>query len=193
MNNIERHAELCKYLADIYAKKNHDYGDSFHKSYEDFGPIAAVVRMSDKMERIKTLINKSSKVSDESIRDTLLDLANYSIMLAMELEQPDDTAPSQPDPVEQKGISEDVYKQYILKDVVERHRQILSLMNGATIVSMTYEQFAGEYACIIKYILDNPKNIDSLCCRRAEIHRRKIVIDQDGVIHINDSQKIQRL
>lgn len=70
----------------MYHRKNHDYGDSFRKSLEEFGLVAAVVRMSDKMERIKTLSKgEKAKVQDEKIRDTLMDLANYAIMTVMEL------------------------------------------------------------------------------------------------------------
>ena len=72
-------------LKDTYIKKNHDYGNSFDKSIDKFGLTAAVVRMSDKMERLSSLINKDAKVN-ESIRDTVMDLANYCIMTAMYLD-----------------------------------------------------------------------------------------------------------
>ena len=72
-------------LKDTYIKKNHDYGNSFDKSIDKFGLTAAVVRMSDKMERLNSLLNKDAKV-DESIRDTVMDLANYCIMTAMYLD-----------------------------------------------------------------------------------------------------------
>ena len=46
--------------------------------------IASGVRMHDKLERFINLVQKEvSKVSDESMRDTLLDLANYAIMTVM--------------------------------------------------------------------------------------------------------------
>ena len=70
-------------MAETYEKKNHDYGDSFSKSLDKFGLVASVVRMGDKMNRIESLINKDAKVKDESIKDTLLDLANYAIMTVM--------------------------------------------------------------------------------------------------------------
>lgn len=87
MSKIDKHADLCNQIHKIYASKNHDYGDSFGKSIEEFGPIAGVVRMEDKFNRIKTLIKKGGdqKATDESMRDSLLDLANYAIMLAIEL------------------------------------------------------------------------------------------------------------
>ncbi|WP_278985334.1 nucleotide modification associated domain-containing protein [Segatella bryantii] len=73
-------------LKDTYIKKNHDYGNSFDKSIDKFGLTAAVVRMSDKMERLSSLMNKDAKV-DESVRDTVMDLANYCIMTAMYLDK----------------------------------------------------------------------------------------------------------
>lgn len=85
---IARHGDLCCYLSETYAKKNSDYGDSFHKSYERFGITAALVRMEDKWNRINNLAFKEDYlVRDESIKDTLLDLANYCLMTYLELEE----------------------------------------------------------------------------------------------------------
>ena len=82
----EKFVSVLQEISDMYHRKNHDYGDSFRKSLEEFGLVAAVVRMSDKMERIKTLSKgEKAKVQDEKIRDTLMDLANYAIMTVMEL------------------------------------------------------------------------------------------------------------
>jgi hypothetical protein len=52
---------------------------------DEFGITASVVRMSDKMERLKSLTKKKTQVKDESVKDTLLDLANYAIMTVMHL------------------------------------------------------------------------------------------------------------
>ena len=85
-SNEEKFIGVLQELSGLYHRKNHDYGDSFKKSYEEFGLIAPVVRMSDKMERVKTLSKgEKAKVTDEKIRDTLVDLANYAIMTVMEL------------------------------------------------------------------------------------------------------------
>lgn len=75
--------EIAKGMIETFVKKNHDYGNSFDKSLDKFGFVASVVRMGDKMNRIESLIYKSSLVKDESIRDTLLDLANYAVMTVM--------------------------------------------------------------------------------------------------------------
>ena len=78
---------LTNELLKIYTEKNADYGDSFSKSYKEFGIIAPVVRMSDKMERIKQLSKgEDIKVKDESLHDTLIDMANYALMTAVEME-----------------------------------------------------------------------------------------------------------
>ena len=87
MNNIKHHEEICKKLTYIYDRKNQDYGDSFSKQYEEYGLISSAIRLDDKMQRFKNLINNNAQVKDESIEDTLLDLANYAIMTVMELEK----------------------------------------------------------------------------------------------------------
>ena len=81
------HNNICGELHEMYRKKNHDYGDSFHKSYEEFGLTMAAIRISDKVNRFKTLIKSVRQCNDESIRDTLLDAANYCIMTVMELDK----------------------------------------------------------------------------------------------------------
>lgn len=87
MDNVTHHRMVCDELNKLYEKKNHDYGDSFHKSYEEFGLTMAAIRLADKLNRFKTLIKVESKVKDESIRDTLIDLANYSILTIMEIDR----------------------------------------------------------------------------------------------------------
>lgn len=90
MSKIERHMAICRSLNAIYEKKNHDYGDSFHETFKEEGFAMARIRLSDKLNRFKTLTTGSKqKVSDETIVDTLMDLANYAIMTIMEVEDND--------------------------------------------------------------------------------------------------------
>lgn len=92
-SNTEQHKRICSELNDLYARKNADYGDSFHKSYEDWGLIMAAVRLSDKFNRFGNLIKREEQnVKDESLRDTLIDLANYAIMTVMELDREKETS-----------------------------------------------------------------------------------------------------
>lgn len=87
-DKVKMHKDLCKKLNRIYFKKNKDYGDSFSKSFEKRGMAAAMTRMEDKWNRLDnlTLNPDNIKVKDESIEDTMLDLANYLLMTYMELQ-----------------------------------------------------------------------------------------------------------
>lgn len=68
----------------LFKKKNADYGDAFAQ----FGAVGVIVRMNDKINRMVSLEkNKVQFVNDESIRDTLIDLHNYSAMALMLLDE----------------------------------------------------------------------------------------------------------
>ena len=92
MDTIKMHENICKQLNEIYIKKNHDYGDSFGETFNKLGIISAITRISDKYNRLVslcTLPEEERKVKDESISDTLLDMANYCIMTEIELRKGD--------------------------------------------------------------------------------------------------------
>lgn len=82
---VSMHEEICKYLTDLYARKNKDYDDSYAKSRRK-RPDVIFVRIDDKVSRLENLYKKDvlSEVLDETIDDTLLDLANYCIMEVIE-------------------------------------------------------------------------------------------------------------
>lgn len=78
---IFRIQDILDSMLQTYIKKNHDYGDSVNKSLNEEGLVAARVRMGDKWNRFKTLSKgEETLVKDESIKDTLLDLALYCVM-----------------------------------------------------------------------------------------------------------------
>ena len=83
---IKKHQELLDYLHNLYITKNHDYGDSVHDTYIKYGLTSYLTRLEDKMNRARILNSHDALVNDEKIEDTLLDLANYSIMAVMELQ-----------------------------------------------------------------------------------------------------------
>ena len=88
MDKVKRHREICLGLNELYARKNADYGDSFHKTFMEEGMAMPRIRLGDKFSRFKTLSKGAEqKVQDESIKDTLLDLANYAIMTVLEIEE----------------------------------------------------------------------------------------------------------
>ena len=89
LKKIERFKEITSQMSDLYAKKNKNYGDSFGKLYSDLGPVSGLVPLHNKLDRVTNLF-KGDKNHFESIKDTLIDLANYSIMLYIELENDPD-------------------------------------------------------------------------------------------------------
>lgn len=81
----ELHSRICTELTSLYERKNHDYGDSFGKSFAEYGMAMPCIRLEDKLNRLKALTRSGDQqVNDESIDDTLMDLANYAIMTIVE-------------------------------------------------------------------------------------------------------------
>ena len=86
MDKAQIHKKICEKLNLIYEQKNNDYGDSFAILRNEH-PNAILVRIFDKYNRLKTLLSDTEqKVKDESIKDTLMDLANYAILELIEME-----------------------------------------------------------------------------------------------------------
>ena len=84
MDRIAQLEKVQKEGKDLFIKKNTDYGDSF----ADYGPIGVLVRLGDKIKRLQSIDkNKIALVSDEKMRDTLIDLHNYSAMAIMLLDE----------------------------------------------------------------------------------------------------------
>ena len=84
--NVVSFRDIQDKLVKIYAKKNHDYGDSFNEGCNELGVGYAFSRIFDKTKRFQTLAkgimnnNLSIEVQDETIEDTIMDLANYCMM-----------------------------------------------------------------------------------------------------------------
>lgn len=90
MSKVERHAAICAEINKLYEQKNHDYGDSFHQTFVEEGMAMARIRLGDKFNRFKILSRcGDQQVKNESMRDTLIDLANYAIMTVLEMEVAD--------------------------------------------------------------------------------------------------------
>ncbi len=84
---VRMHKEIIDSMHDLYERKNKDYGDSVHDTYEKYGMTSFLVRMEDKLNRVRTLTadDTIALVSDEKIEDTLIDLANYAVLAIIEL------------------------------------------------------------------------------------------------------------
>lgn len=80
--------DITEEMNALYERKNHDYGNSFSETFRKLGIISAATRMLDKMNRIVSLVTKDQqKVNDESLRDTLIDIANYAVMTIIEIDK----------------------------------------------------------------------------------------------------------
>lgn len=84
MNRVEQLQTIQSNALELFKKKNADYGDAFAK----YGLIGVLMRIEDKIQRGMS-ISKSGivLVSDEGLRDTLLDLHNYAAMALMLLDE----------------------------------------------------------------------------------------------------------
>ena len=81
---------------ELFRKKNQDYGDAF----ANYGAIGVLVRMGDKISRLQSITNHQiSLVNTESLRDTLVDLHNYSAMAIMLLDEKQSLHNTLPSPV----------------------------------------------------------------------------------------------
>ena len=77
MNRIDEMKNIQKQGLELFEKKNKDYGDSFSKK----GLIGILIRISEKIDRSVNITNNEiTLIDNESIRDTLIDLHNYSAM-----------------------------------------------------------------------------------------------------------------
>jgi len=84
MDRVQQMKQVQEEGLQLFAKKNKDYGDSFAQ----FGPIGVIIRMQDKINRLANITKTNiTLVESESLRDTLIDLHNYSAMAIMLLDE----------------------------------------------------------------------------------------------------------
>lgn len=86
MTREEMFRQIVNEMATVYEEKHADYGGNFEELYAKFGILSSIIRFNDKLSRIEnlTIRKKTQKVKNESVDDTLIDLANYSIMTLIE-------------------------------------------------------------------------------------------------------------
>lgn len=85
LNDCGRFEKMLKVVTEIVElleKKNNDYGNSATQTYEEYGDVAFFIRISDKINRLKSLTinNKTQEVKDESIEDTVKDIIGYCLL-----------------------------------------------------------------------------------------------------------------
>lgn len=85
--DTEAFRAITNKMCNTFEAKNTDYGNSFHKLFEECGMTYAYGHLAEKLERINSLRKNEAKVKGESMKDSLFDLANYAILTIMELEK----------------------------------------------------------------------------------------------------------
>ena len=85
--DAETFRAITNKMCNTFEVKNHDYGSSFSNLFKECGMTYAYGHMAEKLERVKSLMKDDATVNGESIRDSLLDLANYAILTIMELDK----------------------------------------------------------------------------------------------------------
>lgn len=84
MSRVKQFMRVQKQGLELFKKKNTDYGDAF----ANYGPVGIIVRMGDKISRASNIDKTGiTIVDDESLKDTLIDLHNYSAMALMLMEE----------------------------------------------------------------------------------------------------------
>lgn len=97
--------EIMENCLSLYKKKNADYGNSFAEVYKELGFESGLVQILHKVNRIKGIYNNNkAKVENESIRDSLIDLANYALMTVVEMELEEKREPSLIENIESLGL-----------------------------------------------------------------------------------------
>lgn len=97
--------EIMENCLSLYKKKNADYGNSFAEVYKELGFESGLVQILHKVNRIKGIYNNNkAEVENESIRDSLIDLANYALMTVVEMEFEEKREPSLIENIESLGL-----------------------------------------------------------------------------------------
>lgn len=153
--------ELHKQEEVIYAERNEKYGDSFSKTFQEYGKAVAMIRLEDKLNRAKNLISKGLEGSDgESLIDTLKDLSNYANMAIIELisdqENPQEetqepkkkrkkkpkaekTTPEGKEVVKEKGPLEDLTKKQLIEIISQLGGSVPPKSNREKLISTINE------------------------------------------------------
>lgn len=96
LTDVEIFEKITTDMLELYKIKNKNYGSSFSEQFKEYGLTSVCIRLDDKIRRLKSLNKQMQDVQNgicqldnqgESITDTLVDVANYSVLALMELEK----------------------------------------------------------------------------------------------------------
>lgn len=87
MDRLAIYQYILNNLEETYKAKNNDYGNSFADTYEKFGCVSFLVRITDEYNKLLTLCDPNiPEQRVKKIDDTILDLANYCLLWLVERE-----------------------------------------------------------------------------------------------------------
>lgn len=153
---IERMRQRMADRLALYAEKNERYGDAFAKTFQAYGPISALTRMRDKLDRLEALIlNPQLDPKDETILDTLTDLANYCDMtieamaeMPAPVEEPAPKAEKKPrkkrKPKAEKKVLDNWPKEQLLAIAKDLNLATSNKTSKAVLVAMIEKAFETE-------------------------------------------------
>ena len=81
----QRITAVTDVLRDTLIRKDRDYGESFARQFDKYGMLSGIIRIEDKFRRLENLVGGAEANVDESVEDTLLDLAGYALLCVVEL------------------------------------------------------------------------------------------------------------
>jgi hypothetical protein len=83
-NRVHQMKTIQAEALELFKKKNIDYGDAF----ATYGTIGVLIRINEKVQRAMSITNNGiSLLNNESLKDTLIDLHNYSAMALMLIDE----------------------------------------------------------------------------------------------------------
>ena len=142
----QTHKDLCEELHQTYLAKNKDYGNSFSEQVQEYGQVVALIRIEEKFKRFKQLVlTEEQEVKDEKAFDTLLDMANYCLLSAMEYLRDADTTDNEEDKVQMKPVTVNPKRDIDVIGYNELHQQtILHLSVTSTLTVLNISDFNVE-------------------------------------------------
>ena len=88
MNKEDLIIKECEELKNLLIAKNKDYAGSYDKTLDEYGSQIGLIRIEDKLNRLKNLILSKEEIrTEESIIDTVFDIAGYAVLFSIYLKE----------------------------------------------------------------------------------------------------------
>lgn len=84
---IKIHKQITDEIHKLFASKRADYGSTTEEMIKRYGPVAMLVFLRTKLDRLDNILLNNKMPNFESIDDTIRDMANYCIIWLLEIEK----------------------------------------------------------------------------------------------------------